>query len=33
MIKGTIPLNYFKTKRIPDEHMIKYRNIFFNKAS
>lgn len=33
MVKNTLPINYFKTKRIPDEEMIKYRNIYFNKAN
>jgi hypothetical protein len=33
MIKDTVPIEYFKTKRIPDEYMIKYRNILFNKSS
>jgi len=33
MVKNTLPINYFKTKRIPDEDMIKYRNIYFNKPA
>lgn len=33
MVKNSLPINYFKTKRIPDEEMIKYRNIYFNKSS
>lgn len=33
MVKNTLPIQYFKTKRIPDEEMIKYRNIYFNKSS
>jgi hypothetical protein len=30
MVKNTLPIDYFKTKRIPDEEMIKHRNIYFN---
>jgi hypothetical protein len=33
MVKDTLPIHYFKKKRIPDEYMIKYRSIIFNKAS
>lgn len=33
MIKDSVPIEYFKQKRIPDEYMVKYRNIIFNKSS
>ena len=30
MLDGTHDSNYFKTKRIPDKFVEKYRNIYFN---